>query len=321
MSAPVFRGQPATLIVNPAAAGGRVGREWTALEARIRDVLGDSLQCVWTERQGHGIELAREAVKQGSRTVISLGGDGTHHEVLNGLMAAKTESDDVRFGVLHAGTGGDFRRVLQGGGDFEGSLKRLPTAGSFHIDIGSVSYFRDDGEPESRFFLNLASAGLAGVVDRMVNASGKRLGGKLTFLLATLKGVAQYTPADVRLTVDGTQIGDQTVTNVCIANAPWAGGGMLFAPNARLADGLLDVVVFKATNLLTSLTLTPKLYKGTHVNTPHVEVYRGREIRVEPLSDEPVLLDIDGESPGRLPAVYSVHHRAIRLLDLNPDWA
>ena len=77
MSAPVFRGQPATLIVNPAAAGGRVGREWTTLEARIREALGDSLQCVWTERQGHGVELARDAVTQGSKTVISLGGDGT----------------------------------------------------------------------------------------------------------------------------------------------------------------------------------------------------------------------------------------------------
>ena len=155
----------------------------------------------------------------------------------------------------------------------------------------------------------------------MVNASGKRLGGTLTFLLATLKGVARYTPAEVRLTVDGTRLGDKTVTNVCIANAPWAGGGMQFAPSARLADGLLEVIVFKSVGLLTSLTLAPKLYKGTHVHTPHIEVYRGREIRVEPLSDEPVLLDIDGESPGRLPAVYSVHHRAIRLLDLTPDWA
>jgi diacylglycerol kinase (ATP) len=319
MSAPIFRGEPATLVVNPAAAGGRVGREWPALEKRIRDVLGEALQCVWTERQGHGVELARDAVRQGSKTLISLGGDGTHHEVLNGLMAAGSEG--VRLGVLHAGTGGDFRRVLEGGGDFETSLKRLPTAGSFHIDVGSVSYLRDDGEPESRFFLNLASAGLAGVVDRMVNASGKRLGGKLTFLLATLKGVAQYEPAEIRLTVDGTRLGDHTVTNVCIANAPWAGGGMLFAPNARLADGLLEVVVFKSTNLLTSVMMAPKLYQGTHVDTPHVEVYRGREVRIEPLSDAPVLLDIDGESPGRLPAVYSVHHRAIRLLDLNPDWA
>ena len=321
MSAPVFRGQPATLIVNPAAAGGRVGREWPDLEKRIREAFGEALTCVWTDAQGHGVTLAREAVKEGAKTILSLGGDGTHHEVLNGIMAASSAAKDVRLGILHAGTGGDFRRVLHGGGSLENALKRLPNAGSFHIDIGSVSYLRDDGEPESRFFLNLASAGLAGVVDRMVNASGKRLGGKLTFLLATLKGVTRYTPAEVRITVDGTRLADCTVTNVCIANAPWAGGGMLFAPNARLADGLLEVVVFKATGLLTSLTLTPKLYKGTHVDTPHVDVYRGREIRVEPLCDEPVLIDIDGESPGRLPAVYSVHHRAIRLLDLNPEWA
>ena len=320
MSAPVFRGKPATLVVNPAAAGGRVGRDWASLEARIREVLGDRLDCVFTERQGHGVTLARDAARAGAKTLILLGGDGTHHEVLNGLMAAG-QGEDVRLGVLHAGTGGDFRRVLNGGGDFETSLKRMATAGSFHIDIGSVSYLRDDGEQESRFFLNLASAGLAGVVDRMVNASGKRLGGKLTFLLATLKGVARYEPAEVRLTVDGTRLGDKRVTNVCIANAPWAGGGMKFAPNAKLADGLLEVIVFKSTGLLTSVTMAPKLYKGTHVDTPHVEVYRGREIQIEPLSDAPVLLDIDGESPGRLPAVYSVHHRAIRLLDLNPDWA
>ena len=197
----------------------------------------------------------------------------------------------------------------------------MANAGSFHVDVGSVSYLGDHGEQESRFFLNLASAGLAGVVDRMVNASSKRLGGTLTFLLATLKGVAQYEPAKVRLTIDGTRIGDHLVTNVCIANAPWAGGGMMFAPNAKLADGLLEVVVFKATGLLTSVAMAPKLYSGSHINSPHVDVYRGREIQIEPLSDAAVLLDIDGESPGRLPAVYSVHHRALRLLDLDPKWA
>ena len=88
MSAPVFRRQPATLIVNPAASGGRVGREWTGYEARIREALGDTLQCVFTKAQGHGVELARAAVKGGAKTLISLGGDGTHHEVLNGLMSA-----------------------------------------------------------------------------------------------------------------------------------------------------------------------------------------------------------------------------------------
>ena len=289
-------------------------------ESRIREALGDTLQIVFTERHGHGVDLARQAVLSGSETLISMGGDGTHHEVLNGLMAAG-QNENVRLGILHAGTGGDFRRVLQGGGDFETSLKRMATAGSFHIDVGSVAYLRDDGERESRFFLNLASAGLAGVVDRMVNASGKRLGGKLTFLLATLRGVARYEPAEVRLSVDGTLLGDRRITNVCIANAPFAGGGMKFAPNAKLADGLLEVIVFKSTGLLTSFTMAPKLYKGTHVDTPHVEVYRGREVQIEALSDAPVLLDIDGESPGRLPAVYSVHHRAVRLLDLNPEWA
>ncbi|MDP6943226.1 MAG: diacylglycerol kinase family lipid kinase [Myxococcota bacterium] len=321
MSAPVFRGKLATLIANPAAAGGRVGREWPALQTRIRDALGAELECLWTERPGHGAILAQKAVERGAKTVISLGGDGTHHELLNGIMNAGDASDDVRMGVLHAGTGGDFRRVLHGGGDFDSALKRLPTAGSFHIDVGSVSYVSDDGKPEKRFFLNLASAGLAGVVDRMVNSSGKKLGGKLTFLLATLRGVARYVPAEIRLTVDGTQIGDRVVTNVVIANAPWAGGGMMFAPSARLADGLLEIIVFKATGLITSLLLAPKLYSGTHVDTDHVEVFRGREIQIEPLGDEAVLLDIDGESPGRLPARYEIHPRALRLLDLNPEWA
>ena len=169
-----FNSQTTALIVNPAAGGGRVGRRWKELESTIRANLGD-IRIYLTQEIGDGIRLGEQAVRNGATTVLSLGGDGTHGEVLNGLMATEPADGTIRMGILHAGTGGDFRRMLVHSDSLERCMEHLSRAGSNPIDIGSVSYISDTGMPETRYFLNLASAGLAGHIDRMVNESKKTL--------------------------------------------------------------------------------------------------------------------------------------------------
>ncbi len=316
-----FDGDKTLLVVNPAAGGGRVGDTWDELGPRLAAALG-TLSVYQTKGPGDAVRTVAAAVQRGIDTVLSLGGDGTHGEVLNGIMRSGVDTTKVRLGILHAGTGGDFRRMLNGGGALSSTLEGLARAGSKPIDVGSIHYVSDEGAADSRYFLNIAAAGLAGEVDRRVNRSSKKLGGRLTFLLATLSAFARYKPPTVRIRMDGTDLGEQPVTNICVANARWAGGGMMLAPSARLADGLLELVIYRPASMARGLALTRQIYRGEQLTSDLVDNFRGREIRLDPadVNAEPVVLDIDGESPGRLPAVFKVHAGAIRLLDANPDF-
>lgn len=298
-------------VVNPAAAGGKVGRQWDTLQEALIERLGP-IQFRLTTAPGDGHRLAREAVENGAEVVLSLGGDGTHGEVAAGLNAA---GGLPTLGILPAGTGGDFRRVLAHGHDLLSSAAALPTASATTIDLGRVDYGAGP-DAAHRVFLNLAGLGMSGQVDRYVNASSKRLGGRLTFLWCTLKALLRFRPPRVRLIVDGTDRGAHRIFTVIVANGRYAGGGMHFAPDARLDDGLFDVIVIPKRPLHRAIWAVPGLYSGRYLQASDVHVWRAKDLRVERLDDRPALLDIDGESPGAAPARFTILPGAIRLLDL-----
>lgn len=295
-------------VVNPAAAGGKVGRRWDRLEGLLVERLGP-IRFIHTAASGDATRLSADAVRDGAEVVLSLGGDGTHGEVAAGLYAA---GGQPTLGILPAGTGGDFRRNLQHGQSLLASAAAMPTAGATPIDLGKVEY----GDTE-RIFLNLAGFGMSGQVDRYVNASSKRLGGKLTFLWCTLKALMRFRSPRVRLVVDGVPQGEHRIFTGIVANGRWAGGGMHFAPDARLDDGLLDVSIIPKRPLLRALWSVPGLYSGRYLEADDVPTWRAREVVVEPVDGRPALLDIDGESPGQAPARFTVLPAAIKLLDLN----
>lgn len=306
------------VVVNTAAAGGRVGREWRTLALDLAQALGD-VRFVLSRAPGHAIELAAEAVRDGARTILSLGGDGTHNEVVNGILRAQRRPGEVRLGILPAGTGGDFRRLLVDGKTLHESARAMPTASVAPIDAGRVSFVTDEGKHASRFFVNIASLGVGGLVDRAVNRSSKRLGGKAAFLLATLQTLPTYRPPRVRLRVDGDAVGDFTITNIAVCNGRFAGGSMMLAPEARLGDGLFDVTVMRHAPLLRSLPEAPRLYDGTILDSSDVEFFQGRHVRVEPLDARKAYMDIDGEAPGVAPAEFEMLHHALRLIGARPD--
>ncbi len=307
------------IIANPAAAGGGVGRDWEALLSRIRARLG-AVEVLRTARPGHAAELATQAIRQGARELLSLGGDGTHNEIVNGMMATSPEPGSLTLGVLPAGTGGDFRRVLARSETLDQALAALPTARVDEIDLGRCTYQADDGTTGQRWFLNIASCGISGLVCRHANASSKRLGGTLTFYLATLRAMAAYSAAPVRVRIDGELVGEHRITSLQACNARYAGGGMMFAPNALLDDGQLDLVILVDPGILKTLAMTGDIYKGTHGRHPHVISRRGARIEVEALDPAlPAWVDIDGEAPGRAPVVYEVAPRSIRLRGARPE--
>jgi len=306
------------VVVNSAAGGGRVGRQWRDIALELTRALGD-VHFVLSRGSGHCIELAAEAVASGARTILSLGGDGTHNEVVNGILRAQKKPGSVRLGILPAGTGGDFRRLLEHNASIEAAARAMPTVGDAPIDAGLTRFVTDDGQPAQRYFLNIASLGVSGLVDRAVNRSTKRFGGKATFLLATLQTLPVYKPPKVRLVVDGTAVGEFRISTIAVCNGQFAGGSMHFAPHARLGDGLFDVTVLRHASILRSLPETPKLYDGTIEDSLLAEVFRGAHVRVEPLDERKAYMDIDGEAPGVAPAEFEILPHALRLLGARRD--
>ncbi|MEL6181348.1 MAG: hypothetical protein AAFS10_20490, partial [Myxococcota bacterium] len=186
-------------------------------------------------------------------------------------------------------------------------------------------YLNDAGERETRYFLNLAACGASGLIDRMVNSSSKALGGEISFFMAIVRALFVYVPARVRLDLDGRALGEHLIDTVCVCNGRYAGGGILFAPEARLTDGQLDVLVIPRQPLLEQVLRMPRLYQGTHVGAapfrediPRIFADRGVELTITPVTDVPAWVDIDGESPGRAPMTIRALPGALSVRALKP---
>lgn len=305
------------VIANPMARHGFVGENWPALSARIREALG-AVDLQLTESRGDGLRIGKEAIAKGVRTIVSFGGDGTHSEVVDAIMQSGV-NQEITLGVLHAGTGGDFRRMIPGAEELESACTVIRDQPAVPIDIGWVQYVHDEGHTEARYFLNITSMGMGGLVDRIVAASPSKSAGKAKYFKAVLRAQMKYKPARIALRIDGKDEGEHDISNLCVCNGRWAGGSMMFAPEARVSDGLFDIILLRATSTLRGLPVMAGLYKGTHVRSPIVSTYRGKRVEVEMLANT-AWMDIDGEAPGVGPAEFRIHERALRVIGIGPEF-
>lgn len=306
------------VIVNPASANGATGRRWPELRAALDKVL-DRWDHRFTTGPGDGTVQARRAVAEGYEMIVSVGGDGTMNEVVTGLFpeGEAAPSAPTRPGMVIApvrqGTGGDFARYLGLPGELPGCVAHLATDAVRPCDLGLVEHTRPDGGPAWRAFLNIASFGLSGLVDEKVNRSTKALGGKASFALGLGRALIGYRPQGVRVTADGAPFLEEPMVTCAVANGQYFGGGMRFAPAAVTDDGMFDVVAQLKSGLREILAVGD-LYNGRMADWPSVRHVRAREVRAEPLdANEVILLDIDGEQPGRLPARFRVLPGAVAL--------
>lgn len=300
------------LIVNPRSAAGRTGRHFDRIARAVRSAIGD-FECAFTQARGDGSRLAREAVAAGGELVIAVGGDGTASEVVDGLTLARPREPDPLFGFIPRGTGGDLRRTLGLPQDLDAAARALASRRDIVCDLGRIDFVGGDGKPAVRHFVNVAGFGISGVVSEEVNRGLKLGSGKLSFMLASAKALLRWSDQPVRWRADEGAWVEQQVTALSVCNGRFFGGGMNVAPNARIDDGLFDVVVWKGLGFTDFITKKRMLYDGTHVTLRNTEVLRARTVEAEPIGDEPVLLDVDGEQPGRLPARIRILPGALRV--------
>ncbi|MBI4510679.1 MAG: diacylglycerol kinase family lipid kinase [Deltaproteobacteria bacterium] len=307
-------------MVNPRSQNGALGREWASVARTIHRELGEFEQ-VMTSGPGHATELARKALKQGADVVVAIGGDGTLHEVANGFFDASGASirSDTALGLIPFGTGGDFRKSAGIPKDVALAAQVIRNGTHRLIDVGRLEYCREarDGQRDQRIFVNIASFGIGGLVDRIVNSSTKALGGTVSFFLATARAALKYKNQRVRMIFDENEQDylDMAISDVAVANGRYFGGGMHIAPRAELDDGQFDVVVLGDLTTLDFLTHGHRIYRGTHLGHPKVKFVRAK--RVDAVAVDPndeVLLDVDGEAPGALPATFTLLARALRIV-------
>jgi YegS/Rv2252/BmrU family lipid kinase len=306
------------VILNPTAGGGRMHAHWPKLAQAIERRLGE-FELLTTSREGEASEIARTLADRGARLVIAVGGDGTAGEVVDGLLDARAAGARIpELAILPYGTGADFARNLDLGANAFDAVEKLASGTTRSIDAGRVSYISDAGEARQRFFLNIASLGLSGPTGRAVNAlkrRGKRQS-RFVYLYQSLKELLRYRLKDVRIVLDGDSAIEAKIAVVAVANGRFFGGGMMIAPDAELDDGLFDVVVFRGASKLKMIADMNLVYSGAHKRHKLVTIKRARSVVVEPLDNathDPVLIDIDGESPGRIPARFDILPAALTL--------
>ncbi|MGH0036243.1 MAG: diacylglycerol/lipid kinase family protein [Myxococcota bacterium] len=303
------------VIANPASAGGSTGRRWGRIEPLLRDALGE-LEVETTRAPRDAVRIAREAARAGVERILVAGGDGTTSEVVTGLVEAHL-SAEVRLGLLPMGSGGDFRRGLGLPSDLPSAIDLLGSGATRRVDAGRLEYRDARGATRSAVFLNVASFGISGLVDEMVNRAPKTLGGTAAFALGALRALARYRSEDVRVRVDGEVVHEGPLLLAAVANGRYFGGGMHVAPGAHPDDGRFEVVVVEGMSRWRSLAAFPSLYRGTHVSDPAVTVYRGARVEAESPTGT-VWLDVDGEALGTLPAAIEVLPGAVTLVGLPP---
>lgn len=297
----------ALVVVNSAAGGGRAGEAWSQIEP-LAHRLADIEVVTPTGAQATRAAIAA-ALELGCERVVAFGGDGTVHLVVNSLLAAGA-GGDVTLGVVPAGTGSDMARALAVPRDARSALRRALLGLPVPLDAG-----RCTGDRGSFHFVNIASAGIGGMVDEMVNAIPGR--GTTAFLRATLAALRRYRCVPVRIALDGEAWFEGPILLAAVANGTCFGKGMRAAPQARTDDGLFDVVVAGEIGGPDLVRRLLQLYLGRHLDAKPVRWRRAREVRLQPLAPLPVF-DADGETYPSGPATFTMLPGALRVAGPTP---
>ncbi len=300
-------------IVNPNSSHGRTRGAWPKMHQALEAALGP-VEVAFTDAQMAATQHTRAALQDGVDLIVAVGGDGTVNEVVNGFFHPPSGPENVlvrpqaALALLTSGSGGDFRKSFDLPLDLAGQVARLAHGTTRSIDIGRLDYTDHDGKPATRYFNNIASFGLSGHASRRVNEAHftKRISSRFAFFWAALRSLFSYDMARVRLLVDDQPPIELNINTAGVCNGRYFGAGMHFAPNAKPDDGHFDLVVMHDMSIRETLRDPNAVYRGTHIQHPKVLSMTARRVVAEALPGPPALLDVDGETPGRLPATFTI---------------
>jgi diacylglycerol kinase (ATP) len=300
----------AFVIVNPKAAGGRSLAVFGTVESRLRAMF-DEVTVAITQTPDEIGKCLDTAAESGAERLITVGGDGTNHAVVNAL--AERPGHSIPLGCLPVGTGTDWARALGMPSNPAAAVDWLSKAEPVSCDIGRVEYLdaRRGGRPAKRFFLNIASAGVSGEVDARVNRARRRTA--LTFLRATVATLLSYIPQPVRVDCDGRRFYEGSSYLLAVANGRFFGRGMWIAPKALIDDGFFDIVLVEGMPRRRILLAFRTVFSGKHLQRKDIHWTRASSVQIRS-EQGPLGLDLDGEEAKGQELHFSVVPGAMQIL-------
>ncbi len=299
------------VIVNPNAGNGKGKKDWDTISSLLSN-MSLSFSVRFTERKGHAIILTSEGLAEGFRKIITVGGDGTLNEVVNGVLSYNMcPATDVSLAMIPVGTGNDWGRMFGIPLNYEEAIKIIKEYKLMLHDVGLVSFFDESGK-KYRYFINIAGLGFESEVVRRTNYQKDRgRGGKAIYFYNLLTSLLSYKNTKAEIVIDDKII-KADLFSVNIGNGRYCGGGMRQTPNALPDDGLLDVTIINGMGKIEIIRNLRILYDGTILNHPKINGYRCKSIKVS--SDSIIYTEADGESLGHTPAEFSIIPAGLKMV-------
>lgn len=303
------------VVVNPKAAVGKCEKDWPEIQQILQEEKID-FDAYLTEYQGHAIELTRNLItEKGYQKVISVGGDGTNNEIINGIFTQQRfPTTEITMGVIPVGTGNDWRRTFGMSVDYHENIKIIKEGLVYPHDIGKVTYY-NHGDPQVRYFLNAAGTGLDEAVCKSTNAlkmQGK--GGAARYMLSVAQCLWKFNCMHIQLEVDGKLVLDDEILSLSVGNGKFNGGGMMMMPEAVPNDGLFNITAIRKVSMVKFAANVNNIYDGSFVKKlKEVSTYTGSNIRIVSIPAHSLLLETEGETMTNSPFDFEMLKQSIKM--------
>lgn len=300
------------IIINPAAGNGKGKKEWPHIKSLLEQFEFE-FESIFTKEKGHAIELSKKGIENGFRKIMAIGGDGTGHEIVNGIFEQKTcPTIEILFALLTIGTGNDWIKTHKIPRNFEKWLPLIKAEKTTVQDIGLIHYHLN-GQPQKRYFFNVAGMAYDGFLGKILSERSDKITNKFLYLIAIASWLFKYNLTKTRITFDDQIIEDYFYTlNIGICRH--SGGGMLFVPHGIPDDGQLALTVIRKVPKWVVLILTPFFYNGKLDMLPVVSLHKTKSIVIESLEKTPCDLEADGEYLGETPVKFEIIEKALRIV-------
>lgn len=291
------------VVINPNAGNGKGSKDWERISGLFYNE-GIKTHSRFTEKKGHAIQLAREAMAEGFRKIISVGGDGTMNEIVNGIFTQNhCPPSDVVIGMIPVGTGNDWGRMFGIPLVYEGAVKIIRENKTMPHDVGTITFFSSEGQ-QKRYFMNIAGLGFEAVVVQKTNKQkDKGRSSQAVYLYNLISSLISYKRPLINITIDGKTTATKAFS-VNVGNGRYCGGGMRQTPDALPDDGLLDITVIKDMGRIEVIKALKILYDGTILSHPKIDGYRSTNLKVT--CETALYAEADGESLGHTPVEFGI---------------
>jgi YegS/Rv2252/BmrU family lipid kinase len=299
-------------IINPAAGAGRVAKQWANIEAALLEA-EINFEVLYSEQKMHATELAKKAVENGSRHIIAVGGDGTAHEIINGIFLQNVcPTENITFCLLPIGTGNDWVKTHHIPKKFQEWLTVFKNGKTVFQDIGFI-VFQKNKKTEKRYFINVAGLSYDGYVAKKSEGAKATFFNSLFYLEMMARCLINFRVPKLSVLFDGeNKRGELFTVNIGICR--YSGGGMQLVPHALPNDGLLALTLAGKINPFVVLLVSPLFYLGKIGWHPKVNFFQTKKIKIEPLDDEPIWVEADGEFLGEAPVEVGILPGSLKII-------